>query len=135
MLLVERALLELDRDASAPAGPNRLVSPSPSSAAVELGARFSPRSGLGWSADDAEGPTLHGSSAVEEAIMALERVILLSPRHFEALGGLAELHLRCGRPKDADRYLRRAVALGFRPRDALIRALERTHGLDVEGGS
>ena len=127
MLLVERAIVQLDAGASdSSRSLNASLRPSAGADRFDFGS--------GRDLDEGEGPTIHGASAVEEAIMALERVVALSPGHGEALGRLAELYLRCGRAEDADQYLRRAVTFGFRPNEALIRALERTHGLDAERG-
>ncbi len=47
----------------------------------------------------------------KESLADCDKVLALNPRHFGALGGAAQIHLRGGRPQQALEYFRRAVAV------------------------
>ncbi len=46
-----------------------------------------------------------------ESLADCSRVLALNPRHFGALGGAGQIHLRGGRPVQALDFFRRAVAI------------------------
>ena len=47
----------------------------------------------------------------KESLADCDKVLALNPRHFGALGGAGQIHLRGGRPQPALDYFRRAVAV------------------------